>query len=97
MTQAEQTEPPSWFSPPVFMVGQNNGGNWVVKEQSGIRGGLFVSRDAALRFVRAENGYQPHAVVMASENIELDMSGRAAGTQSHRESSIDLQLRRRIA
>jgi hypothetical protein len=27
-------------------------GNWVVQEQSGNRGGLFVSRDAALRYVR---------------------------------------------
>jgi hypothetical protein len=25
---------------------------WVVQEQSGNRGGLFVSRDAALRYVR---------------------------------------------
>ena len=94
--QAEQTEPPSWFSPPVFMVGQNHRGHWVVKEQSGIGGGLFVSREAALRFVRAENGYRPHAVIMVSGDLELDMSGRTAAADTHRENTVDLQQRRRI-
>ena len=94
MKQAKQAEPPSWFRPPVFMVGQNRRGNWVVRDQKGVCGGLFVSRDAALRFVRAENGYRPQAVVMVSGNLELDMTG-GPGTLSRRETSIDLQ--RRIA
>ena len=66
MKQAKQAEPPSWFRQPVFMVGQNRQGNWVVRDQKGVCGGLFVSREAALRFVRAENGYRPQAVVMVS-------------------------------
>ena len=94
MKQAKQAEPPSWFRPPVFMVGQNRRGNWVVRDQKGVCGGLFVSRDAALRFVRAENGYRPQAVVMVSGNLELDMTG-GPGTLSRRETSIDRQ--RRIA
>lgn len=97
MNEAEQAEPPSWFHPPVFMVGQNNRGNWVVKEQSGIGGGLFVSREAALRFVRAENNYRPHAVVMVSGDLELDIGNRTAATRTRRETSIDLQQRRRVA
>jgi hypothetical protein len=48
------------------MVGQNSRGNWVAREQKGVCGGLFVSREAALRFVRAENGYRPQAVVMGT-------------------------------
>ena len=48
MKQTQQTEPPSWFRPPVFMVGQNSRGNWVAREQKGVCGGLFVSREAAL-------------------------------------------------
>ena len=94
MKQAKQAEPPSWFRPPVFTVGQNRRGNWVVRDQKGVCGGLFVSRDAALRFVRAENGYRPQAVVMVSGDLELDMSG-GPGTLSHRETSINQQ--RRIA
>ena len=94
MTQTQQAEPPSWFRPPVFMVGQNRRGNWVVRDQKGVCGGLFVSREAALRFIRAENGYRPQAVVMVSENLELDMSG-SPSKLSRRETSGD--LRRRIA
>jgi hypothetical protein len=94
MKQAEQAEPPSWFRPPVFTVGQNRRGNWVVRDQKGVCGGLFVSRDAALRFVRAENGYRPQAVVMVSGNLELDMTG-GPGALSRHETSINRQ--RRIA
>jgi hypothetical protein len=94
MKQTQQTEPPSWFRPPVFMVDQNSRGNWVARDQKGVCGGPFVSREAALRFVRAENGYRPQAVVIVSGNLELDMSG-GNGDLSPRETSIDLQ--RRIA
>ena len=94
MKQAKQAEPPSLFRPPVFMVGQNRRGNWVVRDQKGVCGGLFVTRDAALRFARAENGYQPQAVVIVSGNLELDMTG-GAGTVSRHQASRDLQ--RRIA
>ncbi len=56
------------------MIGQDRRGNWVVQDQKKIAGGLFVTRDAALRYVRSEAGYQPRAVVMVSGNLELDMS-----------------------
>jgi hypothetical protein len=55
MTKAEKAEPPSWLRPPLFMIGQDCRGNWVVQDQNGVCGGLFVDRDAALRFVRSEN------------------------------------------
>ena len=55
MTKAEKAEPPSWLRPPLFMIGQDCRGNWVVEDQNGVCGGLFVDRDAALRFVRSEN------------------------------------------
>jgi hypothetical protein len=58
------------------MVGQDRCGNWVVQEQSGDRGGLFVSRDAALRFVRDENRDQHSTVVMISGILELDVNRR---------------------
>jgi hypothetical protein len=96
MTEAKQTEPPSLFRPPVFMIGQDRCGNWVVQDQKGTAGGLFVTWDAALRYVRSENGYQSRAVVMVSGNLELDMS-RGAGARPNREAAIDLQRQRRIA
>jgi hypothetical protein len=96
MTEAKQAEPPSWLRPPVFMIGQDHHGNWVVQDQKGIAGGLFVTRDAALRYVRSENGYRPRAVVMVSGHLELDMS-RFASASSNRETAVDLQRQRRIA
>ena len=96
MTQAKQAEPPSWARPPLFMIGQDSRGNWIVKDPRGICGGLFVDRDAALRFVRAENGYRPQAVVLVSEVLELDMSQHAPAL-AHREPAGDTQRQRRIA
>ena len=40
MRKATESEPPSCSS--VFMIGQDSHGNWVVRDQSGLRGGLFV-------------------------------------------------------
>ena len=96
MTKAEKAEPPSWLRPPLFMIGQDCRGNWVVQDQNGVCGGLFVDRDAALRFVRSENGYRPQAVVMVSGGLELDM-GRNPGALPDRELAADLQRQRWIA
>jgi len=68
------TEPPSCPKPPLFMIGQDGRGNWVVQDQSGVRGGLFVDRAEALRYVRSENGNQPQAVVAVSGVLELDLT-----------------------
>jgi hypothetical protein len=99
MTQAQQGEPPetpSLFRPPLFIVGQDRRGNWVVQDQERMAGGLFVTRDSALRYVRSENGQQPRAVVMVSGVFELDMS-RGTSALPHRETAPDLQRARRIA
>ena len=82
MTKEQKSEPPSWLRPPLFMVGQDRRGNWVVQEQKGMRGGLFVNREAALRYVRSENGFRPQAVVMVPGVFELDMSGQMDVTQA---------------
>jgi hypothetical protein len=72
MIQEKQPEPLSWLRPPLFMMGQDLRGNWVVQEQGSARGGLFIDREAALRFIRAETGYVPQAIVMVSGIFELD-------------------------
>jgi hypothetical protein len=96
MTKEQKSEPPSWLRPPVFMVGQDQRGNWVVQDQKGMRGGLFVNREAALRYVRSENEFKPQAVVMVSGDFELDVNHNAA-TVRRVESASDLSSRRRIA
>ncbi len=74
MKQERSSEPPSCLQSPLFMVGQDSHGNWVVQDQSGTRGGLFVDRLDALRYVRAENANRTQAYVAVSGVFELDMS-----------------------
>ena len=95
-TQAQEAEPPSRLESPLFMVGQDSHGNWVVQDQSRLRGGLFVDRAEALRFVRFENGNHPRAFVIVNDVFELDMS-RPPGTPSHRQLDVDARPQRRAA
>jgi hypothetical protein len=71
---AQETEPPSCPHSTVFMVGQDSHGNWVVQDQNGIRGGLFVDRAQALRFVRFETGNRSQAFINVGGTLELDMT-----------------------
>lgn len=96
MMQTQETEPPSRLRPPHFLIGRDRRGNWVVAEAGGMCGGLFVSRDAALRFVRLENVNRSQAVVMISETIELDMS-RRAGAPAPQDTAADPSFVREVA
>jgi hypothetical protein len=96
MTQAKQVEPPSWSRPPLFMIGRDDRGNWVVQDLKGICGGLFVNRDAALRYVRSEDAHRPQAVVMVSGVLELDMTRKPAALP-RRAFAADPERLRRIA
>jgi hypothetical protein len=67
-------EPPSSNgSASLFFVGKNSRGNWVVQDEHGVRGGLFLDRIQALKFARFENGGGSRAVIMVKEPFELDM------------------------
>ena len=69
-------EPPSFSRPDssLFLIGKNSRGQWVVQDQRGLRGGLFVDRVEALKFAMFENGNRPQAVIMVPGVLELDMS-----------------------
>jgi len=86
MIQAEQAEPPSssLLRRPLFMIGQDERGNWVVRDECGSCGGLFVNRDAALRFIRAENGREPQAIIIISGILELDMAPKSTAASPRR-------------
>jgi hypothetical protein len=71
-------EPPSasCSNSPLFLIGKNSRGSWVVQDQKGLCGGLFVDRAEALKFAMFENGNRPQAVIMVPGILELDMSGK---------------------
>jgi hypothetical protein len=91
----EAAEPPSCFRPPIFMIGQDSRGNWVAQEKSGARGGVFVDRAGALKFVKFETADHPHAVIWVNGILELNTSAMPAKTSE--ESIADSVQRERRA
>jgi hypothetical protein len=55
-----------------FLLGRNRAGQWVVQDEAGMWGGIFVDRIAALKFAMSENG-RPQAVIMVPHLLELDI------------------------
>jgi hypothetical protein len=90
----DNAEPPSCLRPPIFLIGQDSRGNWVVQEKTGCRGGLFVDRTQALRYIRSENGNHSQAFVTVSGIFELDMKPAAP---QRPQPTVDAQLERRVA
>jgi len=71
-------EPPSPSKSPLYFIGRDRRGNWVVQDQGGVRGGLFIDRSEALRFAMFENGNHPQAVIMVPGIFELDINHKQA-------------------
>jgi len=74
----KQEPPSSLHSSSLYMIGRDREGHWVVQDQSGLHGGLFIDRAQALKFALFENGHRPQAVVMVPGILELNLAGRAA-------------------
>jgi hypothetical protein len=55
-----------------FILGRNARGLWVIRENTGRSGGVFLSREAALRFARLESPNAHFAVVHVPEIVEFD-------------------------
>ena len=62
----------------LFLIGKDSHGNWVVQDQNGRCGGLFVGQADALKFALAENGNRPQAVITVPGILELDMNAKPA-------------------
>jgi hypothetical protein len=71
---------PSCSKSSLFLIGRNSRGNWVVRDQKGLCGGLFVDRAEAVKFAMFENGHRPQAVIMVPGILELDINGRSGET-----------------
>src|SRR5262249_52962283 len=66
-------EPPSsrHSKASLFLIGKDSHGHWVVRDEAGLGGGLFVDRAQAVKFAMFENGHQPQAVIMVPHVLEL--------------------------
>jgi len=77
------TEPPERSAPSTsFLIGQDSRGRWVVQDERGLCGGLFVDRGNAIRFAMDETGKRPQAIKMVPGILELDMSRPAEPASS---------------
>ena len=55
-----------------LLIGQNSRGNWVVRDRSGRRGGLFTSRAVAFRYVQLEAGDRAPSLIDVPGTLELE-------------------------
>jgi hypothetical protein len=67
---------------PLFRVGKDSHGHWVVQDQKGLRGGIFVDRAEALKFAMFENGNSPQAVIMVPGIFDLAIDDRSHAAPS---------------
>lgn len=68
-------EPPSCSTAStIVFVGRNSRGQWVVREQNGLYGGLFVNRAQAVKYSLFENGHHPETIIEL-RLLELDIGG----------------------
>jgi hypothetical protein len=78
ISESEPPSPQRSATSSIFLVGQDSRGHWVVQDDRGLCGGLFVDRSKAIRFAMDETGKRPQAIKMVPGVFELDMS-RTAG------------------
>ncbi len=90
-------EPPSSPSSSrsrLFRIGRDSRGRWVVQDQHGLCGGLFIDRAEALKFAMFENGNRPQAVIMVPGVLELDMSAKPQRPAARHASTDETPLAR---
>ena len=83
MKQMQAEDPAPYPSKPQFLIGKDSHDHWVVQDERGLCGGLFVNRAEALHYAMFENGNRPQAVIMVPGVLELNLNAEArSGEQS---------------
>ena len=54
-----------------FVIGQDAEGHWVAKDAQGREGGIFVSKEAALKHAAFQMGQGPDAVLQSNQPLSL--------------------------
>jgi hypothetical protein len=74
----DKKAPPEPLSPePLsFVLGRDQGGHWIVQETHGLCGGLFASKDAAIRYARLESADRKSVIHLSPDPIELNCSSQ---------------------
>jgi hypothetical protein len=62
-----------------FFIGRDSRGRWTALGADGLVGGVFTSKDAALRYAQSEAGRSPGAVRLTSAPLELPFNRNQIG------------------
>jgi hypothetical protein len=62
---------PNRGAAPQFVIGQDPKGNWIVAEARKRFGGMFATREAALKYAAVEWGLDPERVRWSNEPLGL--------------------------
>ena len=73
LPNATREEGASPLEPLSFVLGRDRGGHWIVQEAHGLCGGLFASKDAAIRYAKFERADRG-AIRISPDTIELKCS-----------------------
>jgi hypothetical protein len=60
----------------MFFVGRDENGRWLARDDRGLTGGIFVDKNAALKFALFESDRRPSAVLLLPEHVELTLTGK---------------------
>ena len=63
---------------PLFYIGRNKSGLWVVREAAGGSGGLFFFKQSAARFARRQSEPDGCAMMFLAEPFELDVDNQGS-------------------
>ena len=63
---------------PLFYIGRNKSGLWVVREAAGGSGGLFLFKQSAARFARRQSEPAGCAMMFLAEPFELDVENHGS-------------------
>jgi hypothetical protein len=62
-----------------FVIGRDSRGRWTALAAGGLIGGVFRSKDAAIRYAQAEAGPAPDAVRLTASPLELPFTRNQIG------------------
>jgi hypothetical protein len=62
---------------PLYFVGRNRAGLWVVCEHEGRARGIFPDEASAMRFARTQTGVCGCAVMLIPEGLDADLAPQA--------------------
>jgi len=61
---------------PYFLLGQNVAGVWAIRETTGRRGGLFRTREAAIKYARDESRSGNFTILYQPQGLEWEECGQ---------------------